>query len=78
MNNSIGIWLSDGIRFLLLRGSGWESRKRPEGVSYRIEWRDPLSGHWYDERQALRILRSQTLAEYDQSGQSRDQFSLRC
>jgi hypothetical protein len=78
MKNSIGTWLSDTIRFLLLRGSGWQRRRRPEGVAGQLEWQDPSSGHWYSERQALRILHRQALAEYDRSGPSRRHSHLRC
>ncbi|MDD2767772.1 MAG: hypothetical protein PHT19_03485 [Methylococcus sp.] len=51
--------------FLMLWGYGWKRRKRPAANSYRIEWQDPMTGSWYGDRAALRLLKAHALALYD-------------
>lgn len=78
MNKSIGDWLSSGIRFVLLRGSGWKSRKRLVAGCYRREWLDPISGHWYGTRKAVEIIERQMLTQYEHTGTTHRQYSLHC
>lgn len=78
MNLSIGNWLQSGIRFFLLRGSGWKSRKRLVSGRSRTEWRDPVSGHWYGTRKAIEVLQYQMIADYQPAVATSRRFSLRC
>lgn len=67
MQTSFGVLLRRQLNALALKGYGWKRRKQRLGVSYRIEWQDPYSGHWYTEKTALRLLKSALLTEYDKA-----------
>ncbi|MGZ8218695.1 hypothetical protein [Methylomagnum sp.] len=67
MQTSFGILLRRQLTVLALKGYGWKRRKQRRDVSYRIEWQDPSSGHWYTEKTAFRLLKSSLLAEYDKA-----------
>lgn len=67
MQTSFGVLLRRQLNALALKGYGWKRRKQRLDVSYRIEWQDPYSGHWYTEKTALRLLKSALLAEYDKA-----------
>jgi hypothetical protein len=62
------------LRALALRGYGWKRRKQRESLSCRIEWQDPVTGHWYTEKTALRLLKGTILAQYDKPSRNRDNF----
>lgn len=78
MKRSIADRLSDGIRFFLLRGSGWQRRNRRTGAHDLTEWRDPISGHWYSTGKALEIFQHQMLMAYPSGKTMRRPYSLRC
>lgn len=78
MNHSDGNRLHRWLRFLLLRGSGWKCRRRLAGNCLKMEWRDPVSGHWYSATKALEILQNQMIADYRPAGTHSRQFSLHC
>ncbi len=65
MQTSKDTWIRRCLKAFTLWGYGWKRRKRPESVSYRIEWRDPTNGQWHGEKNALRLLKAQVLAEYN-------------
>lgn len=72
MKKSLGIFFSNTIKSLVLLGSGWKRRKRGRDRFYRIEWQDPASGNWYDEKPALRLVKAQALSEYDKNRRYRE------
>lgn len=67
MNASVQTSARRLLKAIALWGYGWKRRKQKEFVSYRIEWQDPASGQWYGENTALKLLKIQTLAEFEQS-----------
>ncbi len=78
MNQSNDDHLNRCIRFILLRGSGWKSRKRHVAGVNRIEWCDPVSGRWYGPSKALEILQDQALADYPPAKTPSRPYALRC
>jgi hypothetical protein len=48
---------------IVLWGYGWKSRKWSCNGEAVIQWRDPLSGLWYSEKMAVKLLKIQLLDE---------------
>jgi hypothetical protein len=56
--------LKQSLRAFVLWGYGWRRRQRCDNESRRIEWQDPITGLWYREKAAFRVLKMQVLADY--------------
>lgn len=68
---SIDTWIRRSLKALTLWGYGWKRRKQRDSVSYRIEWQDPCTGQWHGEKNAVRLLKSHVLADYNQAARRR-------
>lgn len=78
MNEMIGNGLQSCLHNFLLRGYGWQTRKRVVAGAVRREWQDPQSGHWYGARQAMAILNVQMIGLYAQQAHAQRSYTLRC
>lgn len=78
MNAMIQTGLQTCLHGFLLRGYGWQTRKRVVAGASRREWRDPHSGHWYGARQAMAILNVQIIGHYAEHAPARRSYTLRC
>lgn len=63
MQKSFTSFINKSIRALALKGSGWQRRPSTDG----LEWRDPLTGLWYREKTAMRLMKAYAIAPYDRN-----------
>lgn len=50
---------------IFLSGYGWKSRKWRSNGEPVMQWSDPLTGLWYSEKMAVKLLKIQLLDELD-------------
>lgn len=64
MKTSVNAVLERCLTIFVLWGCGWKRRKLSNTGCYRIEWQDPMTGLWYGEHNAMKLLKAYALAEY--------------
>lgn len=65
MSKSIGQKVISLINSVLLWGYGWKYRREVHFGELAVQWRDPLSGMWYRQPTAMKLLKIQALDELD-------------
>ena len=55
--------INQQLRYLTLWGYGWKRRKMSRN-SIAYQWRDPITGIWYGEKVAMRLLMVNALEYY--------------
>lgn len=58
----------------MLWGCGWKRRKLSNTSCYRTEWQDPMTGLWYGERNAMKLLKAHALAEYGKTNPGTEHY----
>ncbi len=63
MFEMISSFIHSQFRYFTLWGYGWKRRKTsPRSASY--QWRDPITGLWYGEKVAMKLLMVNALDYY--------------
>ncbi|MDV3242910.1 MULTISPECIES: hypothetical protein [Methylocaldum] len=74
MKTSLRVFLERFLTVFMLWGCGWKRRRQSGSESYRIEWQDPMTGQWYGERNAMKLLKVYALAEYGKTNFKTDHY----
>jgi len=74
MKTSVNTLLERSLTAFTLWGYGWKRRKQSDSATCRIEWQDPMTGLWYGEQNAMKLLRGYALADYRKVSPKTDNY----